>query len=101
MRPTVQIEGVTLSQELLVRACSFLMFYMKEHMFIQGKVEAQLFLIDLNFARPWSLPINAMRGYSSVMSLIFRAQAARVIVLNANKGIVMTYNGLSYTLQEI
>ena len=47
LRPTIRIEGVELNSENLIRVASFVMFYMKEHMFEPGKVESQVLIADL------------------------------------------------------
>jgi hypothetical protein len=90
-----------LTAELLVRVAGFVMFYMRQHMFKKGKVEAQVMLVDLEFALPWSIPLKALTGVGDVMSMQFRCQAARVFILNATSPIVWTYKQASKVLQEI
>jgi hypothetical protein len=36
----MQVKDVTLSAELMTRVCAFVMYYMRENMFLPGKVES-------------------------------------------------------------
>lgn len=91
IRPTTKVPG-GYQVEHMVRAATFLMFYMKEHMCYPGKVESMVLIIDLGQASMLSLPFKQMKGFSEVLTIQFRCQAARVFIVRAQPAVVWTWN---------
>jgi len=59
LRPSVAIRNAYLTKvDEILRVICFAVFYMITHMFIEGKIENNLNIIDLEKALPWQLPIK-------------------------------------------
>ena len=58
--------------EHIVRAATFLMFYMKQYMCYPGKVESMILVIDLGSASLFSQPYTKLKGLAEVMTVQFR-----------------------------
>lgn len=59
LRPTVQPEGIEMTSEKLANACAFLMYYMKKHMLVPGKIESHILIVDMAHTEmlAWALPL--------------------------------------------
>ena len=77
------------------------MYYMRENMFLPGKVESQIMLVDAEYSMPWSCPIKEIQAMGTVMAMQFRCQAYRVFCLNVSSGLVILLNGLMRVLNEV
>jgi hypothetical protein len=46
-----------------IRVICFAVFYMFKHMCLEGKVENNLNIIDLEHAKPWQLPVKTLHAF--------------------------------------
>jgi len=64
LRPGIAIRnGYATKVDEILRVICFAVFYMITHMFVEGKVENNLNIIDLEKALPWQLPLKHLHAF--------------------------------------
>ena len=90
-----------MTAENMLRSVSFLLFYMKEHFMVPGKIENMVVVFDLNYAMPWHLETSALKILIEVLSLVFRCHTAKAIILNASRAFYWTWSTIKQFLNEM
>jgi hypothetical protein len=93
--------GFEWNNDDLMLAVSYSIFYTRNHMMQEGKVENFSCIFDLEHAQPWSLPIKSMQTFSAGISTQFRCFSCRLYVVNACKAFVWSWKVISSCLNEI
>lgn len=72
----------------IIRVICFAVFYMITHMFVEGKVENNLNIIDLEKALPWQLPVKALQAFQTELGPQLKCMGERNFVVNSSKPFV-------------
>jgi CRAL/TRIO domain len=81
-------------------AC-FVNFYIMNYMHRSGKIENNLFLIDLEHAGLFALPIKNAAAVEETMKTYFKCLTAKIFVLNCSKAFVFGWSAVRNFLDPL
>ncbi|CAD8212465.1 unnamed protein product [Paramecium octaurelia] len=82
-------------KETIIQALSFQMGIIKKHMFIPGKVENWIFLLESNGLGVFGLPTKALQVVIDTMSTNFGGCLEKMFILNPSSGLSFLWKTIS------